>query len=166
MSKRDDKPPVSEKAKALFAEWDKDYAARAAEDKQPPAMTRSDGPASDQDRLQQVYRQIRQIKAAEYPAIVGRDSQYQIVERPWQDMPEASKLAILQDAVDWSGITNRDQAHILLAEIDPGKITDSQRNRLIDMATVKLTLKDILEGKSSVADAREQDRDKDRGMER
>src|SRR5437899_252186 len=103
---------------------------------------------SDQKRLREVYQHIHQIKAGDYPAIVGRDNQYRIVERPWQDMAEPSKLAILQDSVDWSGITNRDQAHILLAEIDPGKITDAQRNRLIDMAEVKPRLRDILEGKS------------------
>ena len=89
---------------------------------------------SDPNRLRQALRHIDQIKAADYPAIVGRDDSYRIAERPWQDMPEASKLAILQDAVDWSGITNRDQAHILLSEIDPGKIGDSHRNRLIAMA--------------------------------
>jgi hypothetical protein len=48
---------------------------------------------------------------------------------------ESSKLAILQDAVNWQGITNRDQAHILLAEIDPGKISDAQRRALIEDAT-------------------------------
>lgn len=90
---------------------------------------------SDQDRLRQVFDHIERIKSADYPAIVGLDNDYRVAERPWRDMPERSKLAILQDAVDWSGITNRDQAHIILAEIDPGKIPDSQRNRLIDAAT-------------------------------
>jgi hypothetical protein len=90
---------------------------------------------SDQDRLRQAFDHIQRIKSANYPAIVGRDDDYQIADRPWSDMPERSKLAILQDAVDWSGITNRDQAHIILSEIDPGKLPDPQRNRLIDAAT-------------------------------
>ena len=85
--------------------------------------------------------------------MVGRDNQYRIEERPWQEVRETSKLAILQNAVDWSGITNRDKAHILLAEIDPGKITDDQRNRLIDMAEVKFTLKDVLEGKTEAKES-------------
>lgn len=90
---------------------------------------------SDDKRLKEAFDHILQIKAGTYPAVVGQDRDYRIEERPWQDMPERSKLAILQDAVDWSGVTNRDQAHILLSEIDPGKISDAQRNRLIGMAT-------------------------------
>jgi hypothetical protein len=96
--------------------------------------------ASDPQRLDQALAHLRRIKAGDYPVIMGSSAEgsggYRIVERPWQDLPEPSKLAILQDAVDWSGITNRDQAHILLSEIDPGQITDAQRNRLIDMAAV------------------------------
>src|SRR4051794_6410925 len=88
---------------------------------------------SDKDRLRQVQSRIGQIKAAEYPVVVGGDKGYKIVERQWKDMPEPSKLAILQD-VDWSGVSNRDRAHILLGEINPGKISDAQRNTLIDMA--------------------------------
>ncbi|WP_435008074.1 hypothetical protein P12x_005344 [Tundrisphaera lichenicola] len=89
---------------------------------------------SDQERLRQVQSRIGQIKATEYPVVVGGDKGYKIVERPWKDMPEPSKLAILQDSVDWSGVTNRDRAHLLLCEIDPGKLTDPQRNRLIEAA--------------------------------
>lgn len=93
--------------------------------------------ASDQKRLNEVFRHIERIKAGDYPVIVGRADElsYRIVERPWKELAEPSKLAILQDAVDWSGITNRDMATILLSEIDPGKITDAQRTRLIDAAT-------------------------------
>lgn len=120
---------------------------------------------SDQKRLHEVYEHIRRIKSGDYAAIVGRDNQYRIVERPWQDLAEPSKLAILQDAVDWSGITNRDRAHILLAEIDPGRIPDTQRNRLIDMAQTKLSLRDIREGTPMRSEAREQGRDIERGME-
>lgn len=90
---------------------------------------------SDQKRLNQVMGHIDRIKEGTYPAVVEREGQHRIQERPWKDMPERSKLAILQDAVDWSGVTNRDQAHILLGEIDPGKISDAQRNGLIEMAT-------------------------------
>jgi hypothetical protein len=120
---------------------------------------------SDQRRLQEVMNHIRRIKAGDYPAIVGTEGAYRIVERPWQDIPEGSKLAILQDAVNWSGVSNRDQAHILLSEIDLGKIADSERNRLIGMAEDRPTLKDILEGRFS-ATPREKGLDLDRGMER
>ena len=95
--------------------------------------------ASNPQRLDQALRHIRRIKADTYPVITGNSTDargdYRIAERPWQDVPEPSKLAILQDAVNWEGISNRDQAHILLAEIDPGKITAAQRSRLIAAAT-------------------------------
>jgi hypothetical protein len=91
---------------------------------------------SNPERLRIAMQHIQRIKAGDYPAIVGRDEQYRIVERPFKDLAEPSKLAILHDAVDWRGVSNRDQAHILLNEIDPGKVTDAQRNRLIDMAAV------------------------------
>lgn len=94
--------------------------------------------ASDPKRLDQVLQHIRRIKADDYPVILGNTNEggdYRIIERPWQDIPEPSKLAILEDAVNWEGISNHDQALILLNEIDPGRITDAQRNRLIDMAT-------------------------------
>lgn len=94
---------------------------------------------SDRKRLREAFSHIERIKEGTYPAVVGRDNNYRIEERPWQDMPERSKLAILQDAVDWEGITNRDQAHILLSIIDPGKISDTQRRSLIDAATHELS---------------------------
>lgn len=121
--------------------------------------------ASDQKRLNEVFRHIERIKAGDYPAIVGRDNDYRIVERPWHTLAEQSKLAILWDAVDWSGITNRDQAHILLAEIDPGKIADAQRNWLIDMAEAKPTLSDILKGDAGLPEQAHQGRHNDRGRE-
>jgi hypothetical protein len=104
--------------------------------------------ASYTQRLDQALKHIRRIEADSYPVILGNSAEggsYAIVERPWKDVPEPSKLAILQDAVDWSGISNRDQAHILLSEIDPGQITDTQRNRLIDMATVNHSLRERLQ---------------------
>lgn len=121
--------------------------------------------ASDQKRLNEVFRHIERIKAGDYPAIVGRDNDYRIVERPWHLLAEQSKLAVLLDAVDWSGITNRDQAHILLSEIDPGKIADAQRNWLIDMAQAKPTLSDILKGDAGLPERSQQERQNDRGRE-
>jgi hypothetical protein len=117
------------------------------------------------EKLHEVMSHLRRIKAGDYPAIVGSGGDYRIVERPWQEIPETSKLAILKDAVDWSGITNRDQAHILLSEIDIGKIPDAERNRLIDMAQDKLSLKDLKEARDSV-DAMQQTQQRDREMER
>src|SRR4051794_37273235 len=61
-----------------------------------------DAMPSDQKRLSEVLRHIKEIKAGDYPAIVGRDDQYRIVDRPWKEVAEPSKLAILQDSVDWS----------------------------------------------------------------
>lgn len=115
---------------------------------------------SDQKRLNQVMRHIDRIKEGTYPAVIGRDDQYRITERPWAEMPERSKLAILQDAVDWTGITNRDQSHILLGEIDPGKITDAQRNRLIDMATQSYD--ELLEEKSAGGSGRAKAQERER----
>jgi len=120
---------------------------------------------SNQKRLDETCEHIRRIKSGNYPAIIGRDNLYRIVERPWQELTDVSKLAILRDAVDWSGITNRDQAHILLAEIDPGKIPDDQRHRLIDMAQAKHTLRDILESSFGRTAATEPSRDMDRGRD-
>src|SRR5579884_2570014 len=120
---------------------------------------------SNQKRLHEVMRHIDRIKIGDYPAIVGSRDDYRIVERPWAEIAEPSKLAILKDAVDWSGITNRDQAHILLSEIDIGKIADAERNRLIEMAQDRMSLKDLREARDSV-DARQQTHQRDRGMER
>ena len=117
------------------------------------------------EKLHEVMSHLRRIKAGDYPAIVGSGGDYRIVERPWQEIPETSKLAILKDAVDWSGITNRDQAHVLLSEIDPGKIPDAERNRLIDMAQDTLSLKDLKEARDSVG-AGERGQKRDLGMER
>jgi hypothetical protein len=117
---------------------------------------------SDERRVHQAYRHIQRIKAGDYPVIVGRDDRYRVEDRPWKDMPEASKLAILQDAVDWSGITNRDQAHILLAEIDPGRITDAQRNRLIDAAGVLEGLRETLKERAAAGAGATRDHDLER----
>lgn len=121
---------------------------------------------SDQKRLHEVYQHIRRIKTGDYPAIVGRDDQYRVVERPWQDLAEPSKLAVLQNAVNWSGVTNQDRAHILLAEIDLGKIPDAQRNRLIEMAQPQASLRDILRSRPMESEAGDRSRNNDRGVER
>jgi hypothetical protein len=117
---------------------------------------------SDERQLANAVRHIDRIKEGKYPAVVGRDSNYRIVERDWKDMPEPNKLAILQDAVDWSGVSNRDQGHILLSEIDPGKISDTQRNRLIDMAISEDSYKEMLEEKARAGTGRSIDRGKER----
>jgi hypothetical protein len=122
--------------------------------------------ASDQKRLSEVYRHIQFIKTSDYPVIMGNSIEgsgsYRIVERPWKELQEPSKLAILQDAVDWSGITNRDQATILLSEIDPGRITDAQRTRLIEAAAQNSYKEMLLE--ASAGGGIQKDRDID--MER
>jgi hypothetical protein len=120
---------------------------------------------SDARCLKQAYEHVRRIKAGDYPAIMGSSGAYRIVERPWGEISETSKLAILADAVNWSGITNRDQAHILLSEIDARKIPDTERNRLIGMAQDRPTLGEIFGCDFSV-DAREQGRERERGLER
>jgi len=121
---------------------------------------------SDPQRLDQALKHIRRIKADDYPVIVGNSAEgggYRIIERPWQDLAEPSKLAILQDAVDWTGITNRDQAHILLSEIDPGQITDVQRNRLIDMATRSQSMWEKLQTAAGGNDGRHREPGNERG---
>jgi hypothetical protein len=113
---------------------------------------------SDQKRLNEVLQHIERIKTGTYPAVVGRDDNYRIVERPWQQLAEPAKLAVLQGSVDWSGVTNRDQAHILLSEVDPGKITDTQRTKLIEMATAEKSYQELLDGasKSTARDGRDE----------
>jgi hypothetical protein len=123
--------------------------------------------ASDPKRLSEVYRHIQFIKTSDYPVIVGSpdgsNGGYRIVERPWNELQEPSKLAILQDAVDWSNITNKDQATILLSEIDPGRITDAQRTRLIDAAMGKDAYHEMLREASARGGSQ---RDQDIGIER
>jgi hypothetical protein len=120
---------------------------------------------SNERRLHEAMRHIDRIKAGDYPAIVGNRDDYRIVERPWAEIAEPSKLAILKDAVDWSEITNRDQAHILLSQIDPGKIPDAERNRLIDTAEDRLSLKDFRETSVNM-EGRQRTQERDRGIER
>ena len=90
------------------------------------------------DRLAEVRRQIRSLKLAEHPVVrlVHPEGpvEHKIAWRGWDAVPEAGKLALLQDAVDWSGVTNRDMAHLLLGELDVGKLSAAQRDLLIRLA--------------------------------
>lgn len=110
------------------------------------------GRESDPDRLNQVLRQIRAIKHAEQPVVrlvyPAWPSPHKVAWRPWSAVPEAAKLSMLQDLVDWEGITNKDMAHILLSELDVGKLSAGQRDMLIRLAAPesgpdKLTLEDL-----------------------
>jgi len=105
---------------------------------------------------------IERIKDGSYPMVVEQERSHRIEERPWAEMPEPSKLAILQDAVDWTGVSNRDQGHILLSEVDPGKISDAQRNRLINMAVEEDGYDKLLEEKADGGKKRDKARDKER----
>jgi hypothetical protein len=117
---------------------------------------------SDPKRIDEALRHVEQIKGGTYPVVVGNPGRYQIDERPWADMPDRNKLAILRGAVDWTGITNRDQAHVLLSEIDPGKIGDKERNRLVDMALDRGNQADYARERSGFATAVSKDNGKER----
>lgn len=118
--------------------------------------------ASGPKRLLQVLGHVEQIKAGSYPVVVGQPGAYRIDNRPWGEIQDKSKLVILQGAVDWSGISNRDQGHILLSQVDPGKITDAQRNGLIDMAMGKGVGPSHLDGRMQIASQRGRDKERTR----
>ena len=90
------------------------------------------------DRLAEVRRQIRALKAAEHPVVrlvyPEGPHEHKVAYRPWTDVPEPAKLALLQDLVNWQGISNRDMAHLLLGELDVGKLSAGQRDMLIRLA--------------------------------
>ena len=119
--------------------------------------------ASDPKCVKQALQHIQRIKAGDYPVVTGTADDYRIIDRPWKDLAEPSKLAILQDAVDWTGITNQDQSMILLSQIDPGKITDAQRTRLIDMAVGQDSYEAMLREAASYGGA---EQNEERGIER
>ncbi len=107
---------------------------------------------SDPERLAEVRQQIRALKLAEHPVmrLVYPEGpvEHKIAWRSWADVAEASKLALLQDAVDWSGVSNRDMAHMLLGELDVGKLSAGQRDLLIRLAEPepargKMSLEDL-----------------------
>ncbi len=93
---------------------------------------------SDPKRVEQVFTHIGFIRDGTYPRVVevndARRGQYVIQDRPWAEIPEPAKLAILQDAVNWEGITEKDRANILLASVDPGQLEPLDRQLLIRMA--------------------------------
>lgn len=60
--------------------------------------------------------------------------EHKVAYRPWADVPEPAKLSMLHDLVDWSGISNKTMATILLGELDVGKLTTGQRDLLVRLA--------------------------------
>ena len=90
------------------------------------------------DRLAQVRQQIRALKLAEHPVVrlvyPEGPHEHKVAYRPWADVPEPAKLSMLQDLIDWSGISNKVMATILLGELDVGKLTTGQRDLLIRLA--------------------------------
>ena len=107
---------------------------------------------SDPERLAEARGQIRALKIAEHPVVrlvfPEGPHEHKLAYRPWADVPEPAKLSMLQDLVDWSGISNREMAHILLGELDVGKLTTGQRDLLIRLAEPrptqeKMTLADL-----------------------
>jgi hypothetical protein len=90
------------------------------------------------ERLAEVRRQIGALKAAEHPVVrlvyPKGPHEHKVAYRPWADVPESAKLSMLRDLVDWRGISNRDMAHMLLGELDVGKLTSGQRDLLIRFA--------------------------------
>lgn len=112
---------------------------------------------SDPKRMVQVMAQIAQVKDKLHPlvrAVEGtRDRMHEIVPRAWKDVPESGKLAMLND-LDWEGITNRDRAHLMLRELDVGKLSDHERNWLIETAEPKA------ERRKTAAKARDMDMEK------
>ena len=87
--------------------------------------------------------------------------------RRWADVPEAGKLSMLQDLVSWEGVTNRDMAHILLGEVDVGKLSSGQHDLLIRLAEPEPARGTMsLEELKRVASGRQPGQEKDRGRER
>jgi len=127
---------------------------------------------SNLDRLAEARQQISALKIAEHPVVrlVSPDGpiEHKVAYRPWGDVAEGAKLSMLQDMVDWSGITNKDMAHILLGELDVGKLTEGQRDLLIRLAAPemvmgeKLSLNDLRRN----GDGHHKENSRERGMER
>jgi hypothetical protein len=65
---------------------------------------------------------------------LGPFSMVRMDTRPWSEVPEQAKLAMLKDLVNWEGVSPRDMAMIMLRELDVGKLTPAQRGELISMA--------------------------------
>jgi hypothetical protein len=132
-------------------------------------------PEPDPERLAEVRRQIRALKAAEHPVVrlvfPEGPHEHKLAYRPWADVPEPAKLSMLQDLVDWSGVSNKSMATILLGELDVGKLTSGQRDLLIRLAEPEPAMRNgkmSLEELKQSANGRQpgQVKSKDRGMER
>lgn len=125
------------------------------------------------ERLAEVRQQIRALKLAEHPVVrlVYPDvpHEHKLTYRAWSDVPEPAKLSMLQDLVDWSGVSNKAMASILLSELDVGKLTSGQRDMLIRLAE---PVPSLGQGKVSLNElkqagaGRQPVQVKDRGMER
>jgi hypothetical protein len=94
---------------------------------------------SDNKSLLRAMVDIATLKNKDHPVAkpiveLGGFGLVKLDQRSWDDVPEPAKLAMLEDLVNWEGVTNRDMAHLLLRELDVGKIPDADRNRLIAMA--------------------------------
>jgi hypothetical protein len=95
----------------------------------------------DPKRIEQLYRDIHRLRTEYYTRHVRASGQEEAptltIDVPWQELPEPGKLLLLQNAIDWSGIGSRVQGRILLSELDPGKLSDAQRQHLMAMAKVE-----------------------------
>jgi hypothetical protein len=132
-------------------------------------------PEPDPERLAEVRLQIRALKAAEQPVVrlvfPEGPHEHKLAYRPWADVPEPAKLSMLQDLIDWQGISNRDMAHLLLGELDVGKLSAGQRDMLIRLAEPAPAMRN---GKMSLDELKrfanrpqnERPVGKDRGLER
>lgn len=87
------------------------------------------------------------------------------MERPWQALPEGRKLAILREAVDWSGISNGDLATILLSEIDFARVTGAERKRVTDLMEARGVFAEMHREAAARGGGMPQ-RGEDRGIER
>jgi hypothetical protein len=129
----------------------------------------------DPERVREVRQQIRALKAAKHPVVrlvhPEGPHEHKVAFRAWAEVPESGKLSMLQDLVDWSGISNKSMASILLGELDVGKLSAGQRDLLIRLAEPAPSLQ---QGKVSLEELKRagngrqngQVKGKDRGMER
>src|SRR5690242_9437268 len=93
---------------------------------------------SDPKRIEQVHRAIHRLRSDYYCGFARPlhrvDRPYLGIDRPWNELPPAAQLVLLQQ-IDWSGVAGQDQVRILLAEIkDPARLSDGQRRHLHDLA--------------------------------
>lgn len=132
-------------------------------------------PEPNPERLAEVRQQIRALKTAEHPVVrlvfPEGPHEHKLAYRPWADVPEPAKLSMLQDLVDWRGISNREMAHLLLGELDVGKLSAGQRDLLIRLAEPEPAMRNrkmSVDELRRFANGRQNDRPmaKDRGHER